>query len=137
MDLKYHLLSCIILSLILFPFYSYYSLLIFIFGFFIDVDHYLYDIIKTKNPSLINSYRMHINKNKILKDQLHIFHTIEFIILFILLTIISNNFYLILISMGLVLHLILDAIYYIYITKKNIELKQTRAFSLISWIKRN
>jgi hypothetical protein len=137
MDLKYHFLACTILALILFPFYSYYSLLILIFGFFIDLDHYLSDVIRTNNLSLIESYRMHMNRNLEIKDQLHIFHTIEFIVLFILLTIVSNNFYLIFIGIGLVLHLILDEIYILYLIKKNIERKQTRASSLIFWAKRN
>ncbi|MEK6834730.1 MAG: hypothetical protein AABX61_00515 [Nanoarchaeota archaeon] len=137
MDLKYHLLSCIILTLILYPFFNYYSLLVFIFGFFIDSDHYLYDIIKTRNLSIINSYKVHMNEERVAKDQLHIFHTIEFIISFLLLTLISRNIYLILLSIGLLVHLILDMINMIYSTINNIEFKQTRALSLILWINRN
>jgi hypothetical protein len=132
-----HLISCIILSLILFPFFSYYSLLIFIFGFFIDLDHYIYDVIKTKNFSLINSYKKHNNENIISKDQLHILHTIEFIIFFIIITIFSNNVYLLLISLGLLLHLILDFSYWIHKLENKTKINQSRAFSLIFWIKRN
>lgn len=137
MYLRYHLLSCIILTLILYPFFNYYSLLIFIFGFFIDSDHYLYDIIKTRNLSIINSYKIHMNEERIVKDQLHVFHTVEFIISFLLLTLISRNIYLILLSIGLLVHLILDIIYMIYLIMNNIKLKQTRALSLIFWINRN
>lgn len=137
MYLRYHLLSCIILTLILYPFFNYYSLLIFIFGFFIDSDHYLYDIIRTRNLSIINSYKMHMNEERIAKDQLHVFHTVEFIISFLLLTLISRNIYLILLSIGLLVHLILDIIYMIYLIMNNIKLKQTRALSLIFWINRN
>src|SRR3989344_2815262 len=128
MYLRYHLLSCIILAIVLFPFFNYYSLLVFILGFFIDFDHYLYDIITTRRLSLSVSYRMHMNKEREAKDQLHIFHTVEFIVAFLLLTITSNNTYLIIISTGFVLHLILDYIYEIYlvIIKKEIS-KQTRA----------
>jgi len=137
MYLRYHLISCVILTIILFPFFNYLSLLIFIFGFFIDVDHYLYDTMKEKNLSLINSYRLHMDKNLERKDQLHIFHTLEFIIPFLLLTIFSGNLYLILLSYGLVLHLILDGIHLVYIEINNIKLKQTRALSLFFWITRN
>ena len=79
MYLRYHFLSCVILAIILFPFFNYLSLLVFIFGFFIDVDHYLYDSIKTRNLSLINSYNLQMDKDLVRKDQLHVFHTIEFI----------------------------------------------------------
>ena len=137
MYLKYHFLSCIILSIFLFPFFGYYSLLVFILGFFIDIDHYLYDAIKTKNLNPFNSYKMHMDKNRIAKDQLHIFHILEFIATLILLTLFSDNIYLLLISMGLVLHLILDLIYYFYLIKNKVELKSTRALSLILWINKN
>lgn len=137
MELKHHFLSCIILMLILFPFFKYYSLIIFIFGFFIDMDHYLYDSIITKKFGLINSYKMHMDKSRIIKDQLHVFHTLEFITLIIALTFVSKNVYLLLLSTGLVLHLILDLIYHIYLIRNNIEMKQTRAASLIMWSQRN
>ena len=137
MYLRYHFLSCVILTLILFPFFNYLALLVFVFGFFIDFDHYLYDIIKTKNFSLINSYKRHMNKNSVRKNQLHIFHTLEFIIPFILLTIISKNILLILLSIGLVIHLILDIIYEIYLNINHIERKQTRTLSLIFWVIKN
>ncbi|MEK6906895.1 MAG: hypothetical protein AABW45_00005, partial [Nanoarchaeota archaeon] len=125
------------LSLFLFPFFSYYSLLIFIFGFFIDADHYLYEMIKNKKLDLIEVYKMHMNKDRIEKDQLHIFHTLEFISVFILLTIFSSNIYLLLIGLGLILHLILDEIYLIHIFKNNVNLNSTRALSLFMWLKRN
>src|SRR3989344_8493611 len=135
MYLIFHFISCIILALILFPFYSYYSLLIFIFGFFIDFDHYFYDILRNKELNLINSYKKHMNKELIRKDQLHIFHTLEFIISFLLLTLSSENIYLLLLSMGLTLHLILDFIYEIYVVViRKEEQKQTRTWSLTLWI---
>jgi len=137
MYLRHHLLSCIILVLILFPFYSYYSFLIFLLGFFIDLDHYIYYVFKYKNFNLIKSYKSFMDKKMIRKDQLHILHTIEFIILFLLATIYTKNIYLIFISIGFLVHLILDLIYAVYLIKNKIELKQTRALSLIFWIKRN
>ena len=138
MYLKYHFISCTILAVILFPFYNYLSLLVFIFGFFIDFDHYFYDIFANKNLSLINSYKRHMDKSLIRKNQLHIFHTVEFIIPFLLLTFISKNIYLLLLCYGLLLHLILDFIYEINIILiKKQEMKQTRTKSLILWLTNN
>ena len=137
MYLRYHFLSCIILTLLLLPFFSYYSFLVFALGFFIDIDHYLYDLIRHKKFDLIEVYKRHMDKNQVIKDQLHIFHTIEFISLFILITLLSGNIYLLLLSTGFVLHLILDCIYNINSIRNNIIENQTSAFSLISWLHRN
>ncbi len=137
MYLRHHFLSCIILSLILYPLFDYYSLLVFIFGFFIDLDHYFYSVFKFKKINIFSSYKMHMNKGIIAKDQLHIFHTIEFMIIFILSIIFYRNIYILLLGIGLVLHWILDEIYLIYMIYKKEELKQTRARSVIFWLKRN
>ena len=137
MYLRHHFLSCVILSLILYPWFNYYSLLVFIFGFFIDLDHYFYDVIKTGNLNLFISYKIHMDKNRVMKDQLHIFHTFEFMILFTSLILFSRNIYLLIIGIGLVLHWILDWIYLIYSIKMKVDLNQTRAFSLILWFERN
>ncbi len=136
MYLRHHFLSCVILSLILYPWFNYYSLLVFIFGFFIDLDHYFYDVISKRNLNLLESYKNHMNKSIVIKDQLHIFHTFEFMISFIILTLISRNIYLLIIGIGLVLHWILDWIYLIYSIKIKANLNQTRTFSLILWFER-
>ena len=137
MYLRYHFLSCVILSLILFPFLSYYSLLVFVFGFFIDVDHYLYYLIKNGKFDLFENYNAHMSKERIAHDQLHIFHTLEFITSFIFITIYSDNIYLLLMGMGFILHLILDEIDGINLIRSKVEIKQTRARSLIMWLSRN
>jgi len=69
------------------------------------------------------------------KDQLHIFHTIEFWILMFVLSFV--NFIFLLIFAGMVFHLIFDFVEYIYeeISKKGH--KSTRAFSFIMWLKRH
>ncbi len=137
MYLKYHFISCIILSIILFPFFNYLSLLVFVLGFFIDADHYFYDVLTTRKLSIKNSYNLHMDKSIIRKDQLHIFHTLEFIVSFIFLTITSKNTYLILLSIGLILHLILDVLHGIILIKKRVKMNQTRAYSFLFWIMRN
>ena len=80
---------------------------------------------------------MHLNKERLIKDQLHIFHTLEFIILFLSLVIISMNIYLIILGISFIIHLSLDYIYELYLIKNKIKLKQTRAYSLILWASRN
>ncbi len=134
MYLRHHFLSCVILTILLFPFFSYLSFLVFIFGFFIDVDHYIYDAIKSKDLNLKNSYYRHMDKNLERKNQLHIFHTIEFVLLVFIILIYSKSIIISIISLGLILHLLLDFIYHFYLIKNNIEMKQTRSYSLISFL---
>jgi len=137
MYLRYHFLACVILTILLFPFFSYYSLLVFISGFLVDIDHYLYDIFNSKTFNLFKAYKMHMNKEMMRKDQLHIFHTLEFIILFLSLVIVSMNIYLIILGISFIIHLSLDYIYELYLIKNKIKLKQTRSYSLILWALRN
>jgi len=137
MYLRHHFISCVTLTIILFPPYNYLSLLVFIFGFFIDVDHYLYDLAKTGNLDPISSYKRQMNLNIEIKNQLHIFHTLEFIIPFLILVIISKNTYLFILGIGLILHLILDLLYEVYYTIKKTKLNHTRAYSLIMWMMNN
>ena len=133
MYISRHFILTLLLAIILFPIYKYKVLALFIFGFFIDVDHYLYDFFKYK-VSLKKSYLMHMNKNITLKDQLHIFHVVEFWILALILTIISHKDTILLLFIGLIFHLSLDFIYQAY-NKKYI--KHTRALSLIAWLIRH
>jgi len=137
MYLRHHFISCVTLTIILFPPYNYLSLLVFIFGFFIDVDHYLYDLAKTGNLDPISSYKRQMNLNIEIKNQLHIFHTLEFIIPFLILVIISKNTYLFILGIGLILHLILDLLYEVYYVIKKTKLNHTRAYSLIMWMMNN
>ena len=137
MYLRYHFLACVILTILLFPFFGYYSLLVFISGFLVDIDHYLYDVFNSKTFNLYKAYKMHMNKGRVIKDQLHIFHTLEFIILFLSLVIVSMNVYLMILAISFIIHLNLDYIYELYLIKNKIKLNQTRASSLILWTLRN
>ena len=133
MYISRHFILTLLLAIILFPIYKYKVLALFIFGFFIDADHYFYDIFKYKS-SLKKSYLMHMNKNITLKDQLHIFHVVEFWILALILTIIFYNDITLLLFTGLIFHLSLDFVYQIF-NKRYI--KHTRALSLTAWLIRN
>ena len=124
-----HIAFGILLSIILYPIFGFYIIIIFLSSFLIDVDHFLWYGFKYKNWNLKDSYKFYIENTKY-KDVLHIFHTIEFLILVILLTLYFRFFLFILIGIGL--HYILDAIY--TITHKKYG---KRAVSLIMWLKRN
>ena len=128
-----HFILTSLLAIMLFPIYKFKVLLLFVFGFFIDVDHYLHDLFKYK-VSLKKSYLMHMNKNITLKDQLHIFHVVEFWILALILTIIFYNDFTLLLFTGLIFHLSLDFIYQAY---NKDYIKHTRALSLTAWLIRH
>jgi len=49
MELKEHALIGFILSIGLFPFFGFYSFFILIASVFLDIDHYFYFVVKTKN----------------------------------------------------------------------------------------
>ena len=141
MNVIVHLLTSVVLSFILFPFFGYHSLWAIVGGFLIDFDHYLYYVFKFKNLSLKKAYVYHDNIYKRITkvhDILHIFHTIEFWIFMLLVMILSYTynvkfiFYMFLITLlGMFLHIILDIVHQL----KN-DAFHERAFSLIGWLKR-
>lgn len=103
--------------------------LFFLTAFFIDMDHYIYFIHKKKSLSLIRAYKYFLNLNKTLKKKIHLlffFHTIEFFILLVILTIISFNIFFPLL-LGFAIHYVLD------LTARFMEKNQRyhRGFSII------
>ena len=131
MNLIYHFITSLILSILLFPIYSYNALLVFIFGFFIDIDHYIWSIFKDKNFNFLDSYKYFKNRNIIKRDLLNIFHVIEFWILIAIIFIIFKNDFFYPLLIGLVVHLTMDII-----DEKVNNIKGERAKSLIFWLKR-
>ena len=126
----------------LWQFISFHSLWAMVGGYLIDFDHYLYAGIKWKMWSLKTSYHYLMKKldRKATKrgEILHIFHTVEFWILMIMMAYISykNNWtfllYMFAITfIGMALHLILDFIHG-FITDRIGE----RAISFLWWIKK-
>lgn len=132
MHLRHHFIASLILSILLFPIYSYQSLLVFVFGYFIDIDHYLWSIFKYGNFNFLDSYKYYRNRNIIKRDVLNIFHVVEFWFLLAAIFIIFKNDFFYPLLIGLVVHLAMD---FIYEKVKNI--KGERAKSLIFWLKRN
>lgn len=122
-----HFISCIILSIVLWPFFGAFSLLCFIGGFLVDVDHNLWYMYKHKTWNGFKAYPHYIkaakNKDRVGKCFM-IFHTIEFALILIILSFFYNPIGLVL--LGLIMHWILDCIY-----KLKNNMFNDRVFSLI------
>ncbi|MFH0936568.1 MAG: hypothetical protein V1815_02725 [Candidatus Woesearchaeota archaeon] len=129
---KYHVISSALLSVILYPFLALNVLWVFFAGFLIDVDHYIYYVLKFKSFNLKKAYKYfeEYEKKRHFKDVLCIFHTIEFFILLLILSFYNKIIFLIFI--GIIFHEILDLID-MYIKK----LWEARALSFIMWLIRN
>ena len=125
MDLSKHFIVSLVLSILLFPMYGYYSFLSFIFGFFIDIDHYLWYSIKYRDFHPRSTYKFHKKRVELKKtDRLHIFHTVEF---WLLILIISLKWPFPPLIAGLVFHLIMD------FSEMPLNSKNLRSTSLITW----
>lgn len=107
---KHHLLLGIIFAVILYIFGSpiYGCILILLVSVLVDIDHYLFYINKTKDFSLIHAYKKHLKLPEHHKPVMHIFHTLEFHILVLILS--FFYFPLIYIFLGLALHSLTDII---------------------------
>ena len=104
---KHHIIISFILSIILFPFIGFYTILVFLAGILIDADHYLYYIVSKKEISFRKAYIY--CRDAEFHDILHILHVFEFYILIAVLSFFSDFF--LYIYLGLVFHLMLDLIY--------------------------
>ena len=130
-----HILVSSILVLMLFPKFKWTSLIIFIGGILIDVDHYLWYIYKYKNWSLIECYKHYSNQMEIKNYDknfgiLLVFHTIEFLLIIIALSFL-NKFALIF-TIGLLSHYIFDLIF-LYTGPKRFIANH----SIVHWIFKN
>tara|TARA_B100000315_G_scaffold255285_1_gene298290 strand:+ start:112 stop:525 length:414 start_codon:yes stop_codon:yes gene_type:complete len=130
-----HLSVSLILMIILYPIYNWEVLLILVGGVFIDFDHYLWYIYKYKRFNLLNSYRHYTidaekNNFKDVSGIPLIFHTIEFLLVIILLSF-FNEFVLVF-TIGLLSHYLLDLVWQYSIPKRLIL-----NFSITSWIVKN
>jgi hypothetical protein len=141
MNISFHFISSIPLIAVLYPFFGDYTFLIFIGSFLIDFDHYLWSVVKFKNLSLKKSYQYHksIHSPHKERDVLHIFHTIEFLILMVITTIILFKlnqifFYksFLMISLGIIYHQLFD-----FGSLIKHHCRHPRAISLIAWIRRH
>ena len=112
---KWHILFGAIFSLILYFFLNislFNSSIVFLASVLIDVDHYLLYIYRRKNFSLKNAYLIHKKTSKNHKPMLHLFHTIEFLILILIFSFFNSFFLFILI--GMLFHSFFDLVELIY-----------------------
>ncbi|MBU3940387.1 MAG: hypothetical protein KKH88_00465 [Nanoarchaeota archaeon] len=129
MLLKYHFVFTLIFCIILFPFIQWWAIIVFFSGFLIDIDHYIYYILKKRDFSLKKAYEC--EKKHFGKDRLHIFHTIEFYILIFSLAIFHPFFFFILI--GISFHQIIDIVDVIIFPYK----RGWRTKSIYAWVNRH
>ena len=130
---KWHILFGFLFTYIIYWFSSitiFQASLIFIASVFIDFDHYIFIIKRKRYFNLKKAYFWHKNLPKKRKPIMHIFHSIEFIVLVAILSFYFNIFLFILI--GMLFHSILDIIDLSY--RKQL---QVREFSLIKYILSN
>ncbi|MBW2985261.1 hypothetical protein KY313_01225 [Candidatus Woesearchaeota archaeon] len=121
-----------ILIAIFFPFFGWSSLIILLGGFFIDVDHYLIYVIKKKDISLIRAYNyFRYGSNNDFKDHPLIFHFVELTAILIIFS--FFNYLVLLLTIGVLTHLLLDLIHEIR-NKNDVDIGKN--WSFITWIKR-
>lgn len=132
---KYHIIFSIILTIILYllNFDFLFILLFFLASILIDIDHYFFYIIKKKNFNLGKTYkyfRYELNRARIKKPKtlLFIFHTIEFFLLLLILSLFLNFFWPI--FFGCLFHDVIDIICGLFQKHK----KYIKAPSLIWYI---
>jgi hypothetical protein len=112
---KTHLIFGAIFSVLVYFFFSitfFQASLIFLSSFLIDIDHYLLYICRKKDFSLKNAYLWHKNIEVPHKPFLHIFHTIELILLIGIFSFIFQSFLFVLI--GILFHSIFDTVFIMY-----------------------
>jgi hypothetical protein len=112
-----HLLISVPFIIIFFPIYKYFTLLILVSSYLIDFDHYMWYAAKYKDFNLKRGIKKSIEESGKGYNVIHIFHTLEFIII---ITLICLHFkFLFPLIIGLGLHFLLDFIELIYYKKYN------------------
>lgn len=116
-----HIITSLILAVISFPFIGLYpSIWVFLGGWTVDIDHYIWYIFKYRKFNMFECNRFFtVDSKKIdsypYRGSFMPFHTIEFIILMVFLSIMWVPF--MYLSIGLALHFMLDFISYLFIEK--------------------
>lgn len=135
---KWHLFFGLVISLILFPFFSWQVLLFLAATVLIDFDHYLIYMIKRKDLGLKTSYAFFRDLDKKQKNQnfkgfytffLCIFHTYEFLLILFILSFIYNP--LLLIFLGFIYHLAIDIVFVRIVYNKKYLFFYLKNFSLV------
>jgi len=109
---KWHILLGIIFSILLYILFKitlFQTLLVFLSSVLIDIDHYLFFVKRKKEFSLKKAFNWHkklVGKQH--KPIMHVFHTIEFVTLILILSFFWDIFVFVLI--GILFHSIIDII---------------------------
>ena len=130
-----HSALSIVLCILFYPTYKWEILFIFAGGVLIDADHYLWYIARFKKWNLIKCYDFFIadvrkNRWKPISGSVLVFHTIEFLIIMILLS--FYNSFALMFTIGLLGHYLLDFIWHISVPKMVIM-----NHSIIYWFYKN
>lgn len=117
---KWHILFGFLLCLLLYFFnFSLKALIvIFIANIAIDIDHYIIYGINKKSWNFLKAYKFFVKLKKPGKFYLCIFHTIEFLLVFFILTILLKSNYLFLIFIGFSFHTFIDFVDMLRIRKR-------------------
>lgn len=135
MEIWKHAVLSLIIAAVFYPAYGWNVLFIFAVGVLIDIDHYFWYIYKFKKFNLLECYKYYM-KSMLSHDFrehygiLLVFHTIEFMLLMVIMSI--YNKYALLFTIGLVGHYALDFIWHILVPKQVII-----NHSVISWVLKN
>lgn len=141
---RWHVFWGAILTLALWLFFpkisGFYLILIFLSSVFIDIDHYFCAILKTGKWPLSHAFDYHMKlarKQKSDRDKgirekgdFHIFHTIEFHLVIIILSLFYKPFFFIFV--GMMFHSLLDLGYIIYE-----DYFYRREYLLVRWLRKS
>ena len=129
-----HVLASLILAALIYPLFGFKSILVFAGGVLVDFDHYIWFTLKYKKFGVYKCYKFYMEESR--KENfkkvwrlLLAFHTIEFFVMMIVFSFFSK--FIFLITLGLVLHYILDGIWYCRLGMLVPEI------SILRWILRN
>lgn len=129
-----HLFVSFILAILFYPVYKFNVVWIIIGGVLIDIDHYIWYVLKFKKFGLRECYNYcaygTIRDNwKYVTGSLFIFHNLEFLILVSILSYYFTEA--LMFTIGLLSHYMLDFVWHFYAVKK-----QTHAISILEWLRR-
>ncbi|MAG91621.1 hypothetical protein CMO83_03015 [Candidatus Woesearchaeota archaeon] len=115
-----HLFYALILAAVLYPVFGWKVILIVIGGVIADSDHYISNVFRFRDLNIVNCYKyfsgmMVKNDFTDAKGILLVFHTVEFLLLMVILSF-FNEFALIFL-IGLLLHYFLDLIWHVFVAK--------------------
>jgi len=135
MKTSVHVVASVILAAVLYHFFKWKVLLILVGGVLIDVDHYFWYVYKYRKFNFFDSYQFYIKNIEIndftnVAGILLVFHTLEFLLIVVLLSFYYEPVFIF--TIGLISHYLLDFIFLSFIAKRFIA-----NHSIIHWVYKN